>query len=58
MSLKPARTMEIGLAAGGSCLVLTQAQKDLGAPPKQQHIAIDPYQLRPWMDEAGLEAVR
>ena len=57
MSLKPRRTMEVGFASGGSCLVFTQTHRDLGSPAEKQHVAIDPYQRSHWIDEAGLAAV-
>ena len=53
VALKPKRTLEIGLCYGGSCLVLTASHKDLGAPPVQQHTAIDPFQTEYW-DDVGL----
>ena len=57
LTTKASRTLEIGLAMGGSCLVFTQTHKELGASPEHQHVAIDPFQRSPWIDEAGLLAV-
>lgn len=44
MEFRPATTIEIGLAAGGSALAITASHRDLGAVPSRQHVAIDPYQ--------------
>jgi predicted O-methyltransferase YrrM len=44
MELKPKRTIEIGLAAGGSALTFAASHRDLGHTPCRQHVAIDPYQ--------------
>lgn len=62
MRLEPKRTIEIGLAAGGSALTFAASHRDLNAHPKHQHVAIDPYQ-RVWhhlgktlIKRAGLEA--
>lgn len=57
LGVKASRTLEIGLAVGGSCLVFTQTRKDLGAIPERQHVAIDPFQRSNWIDEAGLLAI-
>jgi predicted O-methyltransferase YrrM len=47
MERKPERTIEIGLAAGGSALAFAASHRDLGQEPCRQHVAIDPYQ-RAW----------
>lgn len=47
MAMKPERTIEVGLAAGGSALTFAASHRDLGQSPSHQHIAIDPYQ-RVW----------
>ena len=47
MALKPKRTLEVGLAAGGSALTFAASHRDLGHLPSSQHTAIDPYQ-RVW----------
>src|SRR5690242_6372292 len=44
LHLKPRRTIEIGLAAGGSALTFASSHRDLGAAPTKQHVALDPYQ--------------
>lgn len=44
MALKPKRTIEVGLAAGGSALTFAASHRDLGSEPGGQHTAIDPYQ--------------
>lgn len=55
MSMKPARTLEIGLAFGGSCLAFLASHRDLGRPPDRQHIALDPFQSSVW-DDCGIMA--
>ena len=50
--LKPNRTLEIGMAFGGSTLTFGQSHKDLGRYPLKQHTAIDPVQSKYW-DDAG-----
>ena len=52
---KPQRTLEIGMAFGGSALVFTSTHSELGNPEKC-HIAIDPFQTEAW-DDAGELAV-
>jgi cephalosporin hydroxylase len=47
---QPSRTLEIGLAFGGSCLVFVASHRDLGREPRGQHVAIDPYQSDVWDD--------
>jgi predicted O-methyltransferase YrrM len=56
MDLKPARTLEIGLAFGGSALAMTASHRDLGRPAGRQHTALDPFQATVWK-EGGLYAV-
>jgi hypothetical protein len=53
LELSPARTLEIGLSFGGSCLVFAATHRDLGHPPLRQHVALDPFQARVW-DDCGL----
>lgn len=55
LELKPARTLEIGLAFGASSLIFTEGHRELGRPPQKQHIAIDPFQTDYW-DACGLLA--
>src|SRR5215475_2163326 len=61
MALKPSRTIETGLAAGGSALTFAASHRDLGYPPAHQHVAIDPYQRafhhlgKTLISRAGLE---
>src|SRR5215212_3013856 len=52
LELKPERTLEIGMAFGGSALTFGQSHKDLGREPLKQHTAIDPAQSKYW-DDAG-----
>ncbi len=61
VALAPEKTLEVGLAAGGSALVLTSTLRDLGHAPQAQHIAIDPHQMRAGgtgYDSVGLEHLR
>ena len=53
---KPERTLEIGLAFGGSALVFTASHRDLHRPAGHQHMALDPFQASVW-DDAGLMAI-
>ncbi len=55
-TMKPARTLEIGLSFGGSGLVFTSGHRDLGRAPGRQHVAIDPFQASVW-DDCGLWAI-
>lgn len=48
----PIRTLEIGLACGGSALVFAALHRELGSAPKRQHIAIDAFQKD--FDDIGL----
>jgi len=52
----PVRTLEIGLAFGGSALVFAGSHKALGHRAKRQHVAIDPHQRTVW-DSCGLMAL-
>ena len=56
MELRPERTLEIGLAFGGSGLVFTAAHRDLGHSPAKQHVALDPFQATVW-DDCGVQAI-
>lgn len=53
----PHRTLEIGLGFGASTLVFCSEHQRLGRNGHAQHIAIDPFQLHPWFDGAGIHAV-
>jgi Methyltransferase domain len=55
LAQQSAKTLEIGFGFGASSLVFTQTHKDLGSPPKKQHLSIDPF-ARDW-DDAGNVAV-
>jgi cephalosporin hydroxylase len=50
------RTLEVGLAFGGSALVFCACHKELGHPPEAQHTALDPFQTTVW-DSCGVLAV-
>jgi Methyltransferase domain len=52
----PERTLEVGLAFGGSAMLLTASQRAAGRSPRAQHTAIDPIQTSLWHD-AGLVAL-
>jgi Methyltransferase domain len=59
--IRPKRTLEIGLALGGSALLFTASHREAGHPPMAQHTAIDPCQTSFWnngaliaLDNAGL----
>ena len=52
LELAPERTLEIGMAFGGSALTFAATHRDLGRPPLLQHTAIDPAQISYW-DNAG-----
>lgn len=54
---KPRRTLEIGLAFGGSALLFTACHREAGLGASRQHTAIDPFQTSFW-DSAGLLAVQ
>jgi len=48
----PQRTLEVGLALGGSALLFTASHREVGRPPMAQHTAIDPIQTSFWNDAA------
>jgi predicted O-methyltransferase YrrM len=52
LELKPERTLEIGMAFGGSTLTFSQSHKDLKREPLKQHTAIDPAQSK-YSDDTG-----
>lgn len=58
LALRPTRTLEIGLAFGGSCLVFTATHRDLGFAPTRQHVALDPWQAEVWGEVALMAAER
>lgn len=44
LEVKPTKTLEIGLACGGSALAIAATHRDLGLVPRKQHVAIDGFQ--------------
>lgn len=50
--LKPERTLEVGMACGGSALTFAASHRDLKHPPFRQHVAIDGFQ-RSGFDDVG-----
>lgn len=52
LEIKPERTMEVGMACGGSALTFAASYRDLHQPPCQQHVAIDGFQ-RVGFDDVG-----
>lgn len=61
LELKPERTMEVGMACGGSALTIAVTHRDLKHLPTRQHVAIDGFQLTKYddvgrlkLEEAGL----
>src|ERR1035437_6036691 len=51
--IKPAKTMEIGMAYGISTLLFAFKHKNITEKPLQQHYTIDPFQIKDW-DSCGL----
>src|SRR4051812_29031097 len=41
---RPSKTLEVGMACGGSTLTFASTLRDLGQAPNRQHIAIDAWQ--------------
>ena len=54
--IRPTRTLEVGLAFGGSALAFCASHKELGHRPEAQHTALDPFQSSVW-DSCGLMAI-
>ena len=52
---RPARTLEVGLAFGGSALAMTATHQGMGHHGRKQHTVIDPFQDG-W-DNAALSAI-
>jgi predicted O-methyltransferase YrrM len=44
MERRPERTLEVGLAFGGSALTIAASHRDLGHAANRQHVALDPFQ--------------
>ncbi len=54
--LRPARTLEVGLALGQSAIAIANRHRAAGAQPSGQHVAIDPFQATVW-DDYGMLAL-
>jgi predicted O-methyltransferase YrrM len=54
-AIRPARTLEVGLACGASALLLTSLHRKHAPDAKGQHTAIDPFQAD--LDDAGLHQI-
>ena len=52
VEIMPKRTLEVGLALGGSALLFTASHRQAGHRPTAQHTAIDPLQTSLWKDGA------
>jgi predicted O-methyltransferase YrrM len=55
--VKPNRTLEIGMAFGGSCLLFAALFRQNNVKATKQHIAIDPFQTSHW-EQLGIKAVQ
>jgi len=55
-NLRPRRTLEVGLAFGGSCLTFAALHREAGVETSRQHVAIDPFQTSVW-ERLGILAV-
>jgi predicted O-methyltransferase YrrM len=54
--LKPGRSMEIGMAFGGSCMLLAALHRQRDQTPALRHVAIDPFQTNHW-ERLGIQAL-
>jgi hypothetical protein len=53
---RPARTLEVGLAYGGSALAIAATHQELGHAGTGPHTVFDPFQADGW-DNAALAAL-
>ena len=55
MDIKPRRTLEVGMACGGSALTFAASHRDAGSAPSGQHVAIDAWQSSGFDDVGRLQ---
>jgi len=55
---KPMRTLEVGMACGGSALTFAASHNDNGFDPQCQHVAIDGFQRSGFDDVGRLQLAR
>lgn len=57
LTLKPSRSLEVGLASGGSCLAIASFYRETLPKPQCRHLAVDPFQTTHW-EQAGMGAIQ
>jgi cephalosporin hydroxylase len=58
LEVKPERTLEVGMACGGSALTFASSHRDLGRAPSRQHVAIDGFQREGYDDVGRMQLER